>query len=73
MKDTDDKQGEFIPSSVVEEDEQPVEEALNDDVDIDSTQFDDSVRDVSYHPGLLVLYSPPMQRQRWEDSQILPR
>ena len=29
--------------------------------------------DVSYHPGALILYCPPKQRQRWGDSQVLPR
>jgi hypothetical protein len=38
-----------------------------------ATQRDGSVRDISYHPGRVVLYSPPKQRQKWGDSQILPR
>jgi len=29
--------------------------------------------DVSYHPGKLVLYCRPRQRQRWGDTQVLPR
>jgi hypothetical protein len=29
--------------------------------------------DMSYHPGRVLLYSPPRQMQRWDDSQILPR
>ena len=28
---------------------------------------------VSYHPNRVTLYSPPRQRQRWGDSQVLPR
>lgn len=29
--------------------------------------------DISYRPGRVLLYSPPRQRQRWNDTQILPR
>lgn len=29
--------------------------------------------DLSYHPGLVALFSPPLQRQKWGDTQILPR
>ena len=29
--------------------------------------------DVSYHPGIAKFFSAPHQRQRWGDSQILPR
>jgi low temperature requirement protein LtrA len=29
--------------------------------------------DISYHPGRLLLYSPPRQRQIWGESQVLPR
>jgi len=29
--------------------------------------------DVSYHPGQLILYCAPKQRQRWGDDQVLPR
>ena len=29
--------------------------------------------DLSYHPGILKFYEPPMQRQKWGDTQILPR
>mmetsp|Transcript_25014 Transcript_25014/g.70210 ORF Transcript_25014/g.70210 Transcript_25014/m.70210 type:complete len:631 (-) Transcript_25014:114-2006(-) len=29
--------------------------------------------DESYHPGALLFYSRPRQRQRWGDQQILPR
>ena len=29
--------------------------------------------DISYHPGRVLFYSPPRQRQRWGDSQVLPR
>ncbi|CAB9505398.1 expressed unknown protein [Seminavis robusta] len=29
--------------------------------------------DVSYHPSQIVLYSRPQQRQRWGDTQVLPR
>jgi hypothetical protein len=29
--------------------------------------------DISYHPGRILLYSPPRQRQRWGDTQVLPR
>lgn len=35
--------------------------------------FKDSVRDISYHPGRIVFYNPPKQRQKWGDNQILPR
>jgi hypothetical protein len=34
---------------------------------------DQSIHDISYHPGRFLLYSPPQQRQSWGDSQILPR
>ena len=34
---------------------------------------DESVHDISYHPGRIVLYSPPQQRQKWGESQFLPR
>jgi hypothetical protein len=34
---------------------------------------DESVHDISYHPGRVVLYSPPQQRQKWGESQFLPR
>lgn len=46
---------------------------LDDTIVTPATQRDDSVRDVSYHPGRVVFYSPPKQRQAWGDSQILPR
>ena len=29
--------------------------------------------DVSYHPGRTRLYSPPLQRQRWGETQVIPR
>ena len=29
--------------------------------------------DVSFHPGQLILYCRPRQRQRWGESQVLPR
>ena len=29
--------------------------------------------DISYRPGRVLLYSPPRQRQRWNDTQVLPR
>jgi hypothetical protein len=29
--------------------------------------------DISYRPSLLLLYSRPVQRQKWGDTQILPR
>ena len=29
--------------------------------------------DVSYRPSLLLLYSRPVQRQKWGDTQVLPR
>lgn len=29
--------------------------------------------DISYHPGLVALYAAPCQRQKWGDTQILPR
>jgi len=29
--------------------------------------------DISYRPGRMLLYSPPRQRQRWNDTQVLPR
>jgi hypothetical protein len=29
--------------------------------------------DISYHPGRVLLYSPPRQRQKWGDAQVLPR
>lgn len=49
-------------------------EELDDTISITpATLRDGSVRDVSYHPGKVVLYSPPKQRQEWGDSQILPR
>lgn len=33
----------------------------------------ESVHDVSYHPGEIVFYCHVTQRQKWGDSQILPR
>jgi hypothetical protein len=35
---------------------------------VDGTPFD-----VSFHPGRLVLYARPRQRQNWDDTQVLPR
>ena len=29
--------------------------------------------DISYRPGRVLFYSPPRQRQRWNDTQVLPR
>jgi hypothetical protein len=29
--------------------------------------------DATYHPGKIVFFAPPRQRQRWGDTQILPR
>jgi len=29
--------------------------------------------DLSYHPGLVALFAPPVQRQKWGHTQILPR
>ena len=29
--------------------------------------------DISYHPGAITFFAPPRQRQRWGDTQILPR
>jgi len=29
--------------------------------------------DISYRPGRVQFYSPPRQRQRWNDTQVLPR
>lgn len=29
--------------------------------------------DISYRPRSLILYSPPIQRQKWDEKQILPR
>jgi hypothetical protein len=29
--------------------------------------------DISYHPGRVLLYSPIRQRQKWGDTQVLPR
>ena len=34
---------------------------------------EDTPHDVSFRPGLVQLYSPPMQRQRWGETQVLPR
>jgi hypothetical protein len=29
--------------------------------------------DISYHPGRVMFYSPIRQRQKWGDTQVLPR
>jgi hypothetical protein len=39
----------------------------------DGSDDDKSFGEISYRPGVIVLYSPPVQRQRWGDKQVLPR
>ena len=59
--------------SVSRRDSDDGRDEIDDTMEITATQRDDSIRDVSYHPGRVVFYSPPKQRQTWGDSQILPR
>ena len=33
----------------------------------------DAPDDISYHPGRFLLYSRPRQRQKWGETQVLPR
>lgn len=41
--------------------------------DYQHPQLPESVHDITYHPGEIVFYRPVKQRQKWGDSQILPR
>lgn len=34
---------------------------------------EETPHDITFRPGLVQLYSPPMQRQRWGEAQVLPR
>lgn len=63
-----------VPPEVDEPEEPEVDEPEELASQEDSeTERNESVRDISYHPGRVVFYCPPQQRQKWGDSQILPR
>ena len=71
-----------VPPEVDEPEEPEVDDLEEPEVDdpeelasqeYSETEINESVRDISYHPGRVVFYCPPQQRQKWGDSQILPR
>mmetsp|Transcript_8471 Transcript_8471/g.14026 ORF Transcript_8471/g.14026 Transcript_8471/m.14026 type:complete len:587 (+) Transcript_8471:76-1836(+) len=65
-----DVEGDITPS------EEPAEEEakpLDRRTQFQHPQAEESVHDISYHPGIVQFYCPVTQRQKWGDSQILPR
>jgi hypothetical protein len=77
INDDDDEAGKDIEASEYmdgfDEEGNTFPGSQEDEIDGSEGGYDSRFGDVSYRPRSLVLYSPPLQRQRWGETQILPR